>query len=83
METIYKKNGLSCCFQHNCDGPWKVDSFIGHYNVKIMRCDNETLLKNVQTNQLKPITIRLMTEPQEQSYHINDTNDSNHYLEDL
>ena len=79
----YKRNGLSRCFQPNWDGPWKVDSFIGHYNVKIMRCDNETLLKNVHINQLKPITIRLMAEPKEHSYHINDTNDFNHYLEDL
>ena len=79
----YKRNGLSRCFQPNWDGPWKVDSFTGHYNVKIMRCDNETLLKNVHINQLKPITIRLMAEPKEHSYHINDTNDFNHYLEDL
>ena len=48
-----------------------------------MRCDNETLFKNVRINQLKPITIRSMAEPKEHIYRINNTNDLNHYLEDL
>ena len=77
----YTRNGLSCYFQPNWDGQWKVDSFTGHYNVKIMRCDNETPFQNVHINQL--IAIRLVAEPKEHSYHINNTNDFNHHLEDL